>query len=185
MIYINQRRQWMGPENSNLTAKQYFVVGQVVFFHRRFISLLLRHPDNYSILVPFNALQKIIYRVGVRQLPKNDAEKAVWADLWFVYIYSKYNWLPHDIFADRVLDYDEFRGTDGRIVTMEEALLDKIPLMPKKNNFMDLLWFCLKTMATGNFVDKEMEEVHFLRNFAGEAQFYAYNAPKHLHEDVS
>ena len=176
-LYINQRQQWMGPDNSNFAAKQYFVVGQVVDFHRKFISLLLHHPDNFSILVPLNTLQKIIYRIGVRQLPEDDAEKAVWADLWFVYIYSKNNRLPYAIFDDRTLDYDEFRGTDGRIVTMDEALLGKTLLMHKKNKFMDLVWFCLKTMATQSFADKEMEEFHYLRNFAGEAQYYAYNAP--------
>ena len=177
-IYISEYRQWMGKDNANLNAKQYFVAGQVVYFHRRFMSMVLGHPDKYSLMVPFNGLQKMIYERGTRLLPKNDAEKAVWADLWFVYIYSRKNQLPYKVFADRELGYAEFRGTDGRIVTKKDALRGEVSLLPKKNEFMDLVWFCLKTMATGTFADQEMKEYHYLRNFAGQSQYYAYFSPR-------
>ncbi len=177
-IYVNEYRQWHGADNAHPDAKQYFVAGQVVYFHRRFMSMFLSHPDKYSLMAPFNVLQKMIYKRGIRLLPEKDVEKAVWADLWFVYIYSRNNKLPYKVFSDRELGYSEFRGTDGRIITKDEALRGEVPLQPKKNEFMDLVWFCLKTMATKTFADQEMKEHHYLRNFAGEAQYYAYNASR-------
>lgn len=176
-IYVHQRFQWMGEGNANFEAKQYFTVGQTVFFHRKLASVFLGHPDRFNILVPLNLLQRFLYKVGVSKLPKEDGEKGVWADLWFVYIYSKNNELPFNIFGDRELGYDQFKGIDGEIVTDEDALHGKTPLLPKKNKYMDLVWFCLETMATKPFADRKMEEFHYLRNFAGEAQYYAYNAP--------
>ncbi|WP_073377978.1 hypothetical protein [Desulfofustis glycolicus] len=177
-LYLRQRSEWIGADNANLEAKEYFVAGQVVFFHRKLASVFFGHPDRFNILVPLNLLQRTIYNLGVSKLPEEDGEKGVWADLWFVYIYSKNNELPHNIFSDRELGYEQFKGINGEIVTDEDALLGKTPLLPKKNKYMDLVWFCLETMATKHFADPKIEEFHYLRNFAGEAQYYAYNAPR-------
>lgn len=176
-LYVSQRQKWMGEDNANLVAKEYFVVGQVVYSYRKLISALLGHPDNFHVLVPLNILQKLIYELGIGELPEEDGEKGVWADLWFVYIYSKHNKLPHDIFGDRELAYNQFRGVDGKILKTDEALLGNTSLLHKSNMYMDMVWSNLEVMATRPFADRKMKEFHFLRNFAGEAQYYAYNAP--------
>ncbi len=178
-IYAGQRRQWMRADNANLQAKEYYVVGQVVYTYRRAISSFLAHPDMYKILVPLNAFQKLIYTMGVTQLPADDAEEAVWAEQWFVYIYSRNLKVKQGSYSDYgELGKGMFRGANGKILTKEEAKKGEVPLLPSDNEYFDLVWHCLETMATREFADKEMREHHYLRNYPGMAHYYALKASR-------
>ena len=178
-IYMIQRKQWMGADNANLNAKQYFVVGQVVNFYRRALSSLLWHPDAYGLIDPLSALQRLIYTIGIRQLPDEDAEEAVWAEQWFVYIYSHRMVVAGGAFSDYGdLGENMLRGANGKILTVKEAERGEVPLLPVDNEYFDLVWHCLETMATKEFADRKMREHHYLRNYAGMANYYAYKSPR-------
>jgi hypothetical protein len=177
--YMVQRKQWMGADNANLSAKQYFVVGQVVYFYRRAISSFLWHPDAYELIGPLSALQRLIYTIGIRQLPNEDAEEAVWAEQWFVYIYSHRMVVAGGAFSDYGdLGENMLRGANGKSLTVKEAERGEVPLLPADNEYFDLVWHCLETMATKEFADREMREHHYLRNYAGMAHYYAYKSPR-------
>lgn len=178
-LYSVQRKLWMGPQNANLQAKQYYVVGQVVYFYRRVISSVLWHPDAYSLIVPLTSLQKLIYNAGISQLPDGDSEDAVWAEQWFVYIYSRTLVVASGAFSDYGdLGENMLRAENGKILTRKEAKRGEVPLQPVDNEYFDLVWHCLETMATGEFADKEMYEHHYLRNYPGMAHYYAYRASR-------
>lgn len=173
-VYIKHRINWMKDQNANFEAKEYYVVGQVVSGYRRSISSLLKHPDHYYILVPLNFWQKCIYDLGIKQLPEGDAEKAVWAEQWFVYFYSKRNQMARKPFRDRKIEEDHFESVDGTILIKEEALEGEVQLKPKENDYMDLVWFCLETLATKDFTDKRMYEERALQIYSGLAHHYAF-----------
>lgn len=85
VVYGQQRFIWMGKDNANYTAKEYFVAGQPLNGVRQVLCKYL-HPEN-PVLVPLTMLQKLIYNQGVKYLPENDGERGVWDDLWFYSCY--------------------------------------------------------------------------------------------------
>jgi len=145
--YINQRIEWMGEDNGNLTAKEYYVAGQVVYANRMIVHKFI-FPDRL-IARPLYLLQKTIYDRGIKYLPKNDGERGIWADLWFVYLYSHRNGAPMGTRNDR--------------------------LSPQMVALLDLIWSNLEIEATGTFVDRQMEIQHYYRNFPGQAFYYYLN----------
>jgi hypothetical protein len=85
--YKRNRAEWMNEDNAHYNAKEYFVVGQVVF-GMRFLLTTFLHPDN-PVLWPLNRLQEWIFQVGSRRLPEGDREIGSWKDKWFVNPYSR------------------------------------------------------------------------------------------------
>lgn len=67
-----------------------------------------------------------------------------------------------------------FESIDGKFLTKKEALKGEVQLKPKENKYMDLVWFCLETMATNDFTDKRMYEDRALQIYPGLAHHYAY-----------
>ena len=165
--------------HSNLRAKEYYVVGQVVYFYRYSISKILSHPDRYGTMTPLNNLQKIIFNFGSRRLPATDAEKAAWAERWFIYIYSK-NLLVKDgtYKIKNNIERYKFITEDNDIITSKIARADNFHILPRENEYFDLVWNCLESLATKKFADKKMRELSYLRNFAGLAHYYSYRAPE-------
>jgi len=86
-FYIQQRQEWMGDDNALLEAKEYFVAGQVLYGFRALLTRFI-HPD-IVVLWPLNALQEKIFEDGIRLLPKQDGERYVWQQLWFLYPYTR------------------------------------------------------------------------------------------------
>ena len=141
--YTGQRIIWMGDENSNLKAKEYFVAGQTLNSYKAILTTLL-HPE-LPIITPFTKMQWLIYEKGVALLPENEGEAGVWQNMWFHHHFGK-----KDRSYFGVKDYEP---------------------SPKMIRVLDQYWFCLESMATKPFADKEMEE-KYLEGFAGLAFSY-------------
>ncbi len=143
-LYVQQRAKWMGKENGNYTAKEYWVAGQGVYVWRALWAQVGGHPEAL-VMRPLTALQQWAYRRGHRYLPEGDGERGVWTDLWFVYPYSRNMLLPKD-------------NSDMRTSAATKALLERS-------------WRAMEEQASGSYADRRMEEEYY-RNLPGEAFFY-------------
>ncbi len=64
------------------------------------------------------------------------------------------------------LDYGELgkdrgRGENGKVLTKEEVKKDEVLLLPPDNEYMDLVWHCLETMATREFIKDKRTALEF------------------------
>lgn len=143
-MYMGQRSKWMGEDNAHLTAKEYWVAGQVVYSIRMFSSKI-SHPDAYFIQ-PFTWLQNWIYKKGIPHLPQDDGEFGVWTDIWFIYPYS---W-----------DFSNMRG------------VYRFKPHQKMMDLVDRAWRSLACQAKFPFADRQMKEQYHYRNFPGQAFYY-------------
>ncbi len=143
-VYVNQRVKWMGEDNANLTAKEYYVSGQVLNAFRAMLTTFI-HPE-IPILAPLHWLQAAIYNQGIQQLPEKDGEKGVWQNQWFHYHYSK-------------KDREELFIVNWRPTETMRARLDQ-------------WWNSLESMATGSYADRQMEEEHYYFDFTSLAMSY-------------
>ncbi len=134
VIYVHQRWTWMGEENLNRKAKEYWVVGQVVYTPRMLLGRFL-HPENL-LLRPYVMLQKTIYSKGEKLLPPNDGERCVWKNSWFLYQYSRKSIRPY--------------------------FVDSKKYSPKMVALLDNCWVTMECMATTNISDPEMREKYLL-----------------------
>ena len=91
-VYAVQRGKWMGKDNANLEAKEYWVAGQVLNGFRMVLTTAI-NPD-VPIMVPLNWVQQKIYDEGVSFIPPKDGEIGVWNNAWFLYPYSRMNREP-------------------------------------------------------------------------------------------
>lgn len=143
-VYLEQRSKWMGSDNANLTAKEYYVAGQVLYGSRRILSSLIA-PDNL-IMSPLNGMQQWVYNAGVKYLPECDGEMGIWLNNWFIYPFSKRDKRP--------------KGTKTtRYSPAMMALIEK-------------QWVAIEKVSTCPFADKQMEVHHYYRNFPGMALYY-------------
>ena len=147
-IYSYQRFIWMGKDNANYIAKEYFVAGQPLCGVRWVLCTYL-NPEN-PFVVPLNALQKLIYNQGVKYLPGDDGEIGIWEDLWFNYPYIK---RMHDPY-----------GTD------------KFHPSPNMRLLLDRIYTDIEIMATKSFADQQMEREYALRNLPRAAFYYSLNS---------
>lgn len=157
-VYSKQRVEWMGKDNANLTAKEYWTSGQVLA-SIRFSLVRVLHPENI-ILWPFNRLQKVIYEKGLQYLPKNDGENGIWTDAWFLYPYRLRSLLPKVSVK----------------TPYQKHLIDPVfkadKKFPRIISLLDQFWFALETMATKPYADRQMKFQHYYRNFPGLAMYY-------------
>lgn len=166
-IYAKQRAQWMGDNNGNLVAKEYWVAGQVVYAYRN-MYCHLNHPDDW-LIQPFTWLQEWIYSKGSRYIQENDGEIGVWTNMWFVYPYAKKLYITTDSHATK---------PSPRMIALVERT-----------------WFSLEKQATGKWADNQMKEQYYLRGFPGLAFYYTaeqgfltgkfVGSDKLLHEDTA
>lgn len=148
-FYMHQRLDWMDDDNDNLTAKEYYVAGQVLYFYRAVLFDFV-YPGKYLWTRPLDWLQEKIYDRGVQYLPEDDGEIGIWNDAWFIYPYSKRMVKPYN--------HSHTWEASQRISA----------------EFYKQVWFNLETVATRKFRDRQMYTQHYLRNFAGMAHYYAY-----------
>ncbi len=94
-IYLHQRMTWMTSNNQHYEAKEYWIVGQVVYTNRMMLGRVL-HPDNFLIR-PLVWLQRAVYVKGVKYLPSKDGERYVWRNAWFYYPYSRNLLRPYGV----------------------------------------------------------------------------------------
>lgn len=146
-LYCKQRVEWMGEDNGNLTAKEYWIAGQVVYGYR-YVFCQFKHPDR-AFIQPFTWLQEWIYHEGVQYLPENDGEIGVWTDIWFVYPYSKQSRIT--------IGSSGYKPSPRMIALVERA------------------WFTIEKEATGGWADYQMKTQHYFRNFPGQAFYYVTN----------
>ncbi len=145
-LYLKERVEWMGDDNAHLTAKQYWVAGQVVYGYRLgYCTLPKRSPEALG-LRPFTWLQEWIYRKGVRYLPVDDGEIGVWSNVWFVYPYSRRFLWTKDIQA--------YEPSPRMIALLERS------------------WSSMEHQATRPFADSQMREQYYYRSFPGQALAY-------------
>lgn len=147
-IYGYQRFIWMGKDNANYTAKEYFVAGQPLCGVRWVLCTYL-NPEN-PFLEPLNALQRLIHKQGVKYLPEDDGERGVWEDLWFNYPYIKRMHNPY--------------GTD------------KFKPSPNMRFLLDRIYTDIEIMATKSFADQQMEREYALINLPRAAFYYSLNS---------
>jgi len=145
IFYTSQRAKWMGDENAYPEAKQYWITGQVLLGFRMSLTRFL-HPENI-IVWPSNALQKEIYRRGVKILPLDDGERGIWTDLWLVQPYSKYGHLTKD-------------ANTGKP-------------SPDMIHLLETAWNSIETVATKPIADERMREQEYMRNFPAMVLYYA------------
>ena len=157
-VYIKQRIEWTGKDNAHLTAKEYWVSGQVLAVIRYALVRVL-HPDNI-LLWPSNRLQECIYKKGIQYLPKEDGEIAVWTDAWFLYPYSRKGLLP----KVSVENQHGWHLIDPVFKTEKK--------IPKIICHLDRCWNTMEAMATKNYEDKQMMVQNYYRNFPRLAMYY-------------
>lgn len=131
-FYIKERIHWMGEGHTNLQAKEYYILGNMVFFYRKILNIIF-DVDN-PIMYPLNKLQELIYNKGSKYLPNDDGEIAIWKYKFYLYFYVHKDYMPdftpkypNDISSERI------------------ALLDEI-------------YWTIETLATKRITDKEMNE---------------------------
>ncbi|VFQ45404.1 hypothetical protein [Desulfoluna butyratoxydans] len=144
LIYVYQRSQWMRDDNSYYEAKEYWVAGQVVNSHRMVIGQYL-HPEN-PLNYPYTLLLRAIYKMGVTYLPKNDGERYVWKNQWFLYHYTRKKDRPYFVTSYR---YE-----------------------PKMVALLDSCWSSLQGMASNEYQDKRMIRLYAL-GYPNLASYYS------------
>ena len=147
IVYIPQRFIWMGNDNANYKAKEYFVAGQPLSGVRQFLCEYL-NPEN-PILIPMNGLQRLIYHYGEQYLPAGDGEIGVWEDLWFSYPYIRRMHKPYGT--------HDFEPSYGM------------------RNLLDRIYTSLEMMATKPLADQQMEQEKALLNFPRIALYFFLN----------
>lgn len=142
-VYMLQRFQWLGDDNTHYKAKEYYVAGQVVFAHRKIMELFV-HPENILVR-PYTALQKIIYTCGTRYLPSDDGERYVWKRTWFLYLYTRKMVRPYGV--------------------------DDLSYEPDMVKLLDQFWEVMEGMSTHEIKDAEMKKEYAL-SFISLASYY-------------
>lgn len=135
------------------------------------------HPDKYYLMPSLMVFQHLIYDIGIKFLPEDDAEIGYWTQQWFIYPYSRKLRAASRDAVKRIYPEKIFPTADGKLLNIKDALAQHVDLKPKESQFADLAWFCLETMATKEMRDQQMHE-GYLRNYPGMAHFYAYYAVK-------
>jgi len=147
IVYIPQRFIWMGSDNANYKAKEYFVAGQPLSGVKQFLCEYL-NPEN-PVLISINGLQRLIYNSGKQYLPAGDGEIGVWEDLWFYYPYIRRMQKPYGT--------NDFEPSYGM------------------RNLLDRIYTSLETMATKPLADQQMAQEKALLNFPRIALYFFLN----------
>ncbi len=134
-FYMKERFYWINNEHANLKAKEYFILGNIVFFYRKILNIFVE-VDN-PIMSPLNTLQESIYNEGVKYLPENDAEIAVWKYKFFLYFYTRKNYLP------------------------DKHLSNSKTISKKRVKVLDDMYWAIEILATKNIADSEMNKMKY------------------------
>lgn len=152
ILYVQLRLEWMGDDNTHLTAKEYFLAGQIADVPTEIMTVFL-HPENW-LLRPFTALKEKIYARGIGHLPADDGEKAIWRHMWFLHNFVK---------KDRVTK-------DG----------SNVRLSPDMIKLLDDIWWALEQQGTLSLVDSQMRKEQYYRNYPGLATYYTRHESQYM-----
>ncbi len=152
MLYVKLRWEFMGEDNANLVAKEYFVAGQMVNAPLSIGSRFI-HPENL-LLKPYWLLQEKIYEVGIEYLPEKDGEKAVWRQKWFLHPYVRNH--------HKTKDWTNLKYS------------------PDMVELLDDIWQAMEVMATSDFADSQMQYNQYYRNFPGMASYWTINKDQYF-----
>lgn len=133
-LYMFERDKWINSKTKFHNAKEYLVVGETLNTYREVLSKFI-YPDSI-VLEPLTQLQKIIYYQGVKYLPKEDAEDALWYGMWFIKHYSKRMYMP---------------STDARKHNDKTTARGKI---------LEDFYPHLKKLSEANFQDEKMYKIY-------------------------
>jgi hypothetical protein len=133
-FYMKERQHWINSNHAHLEAKEYFVLGKMVFFYRKIIHMAVK--INSPIMSPLNTLQQVLYDKGTALLPESDGERAVWKYHFFLYFYGKGFLLPEDE-TPRSLEV----------------------VSPHKVKLLDDIYRTLEELATKPVADNEMNKM--------------------------
>ncbi|MFZ5997811.1 MAG: hypothetical protein ACOYW7_10025 [Nitrospirota bacterium] len=163
-FYFNERIHWINDDHAHLKAKEYYVLGRMVFFYRKMLSLLIK-VDN-PIMSPLNSLQETIYNKGISYIPENDGERAVWKYNFDLYFYGRGFYLPND-------------GTPETINAVS----------PLRKKILDDTYNVIETLATKPIADREMNETRYkifplIAAFYGSNQYYYFGNEAHYSRGI-
>jgi hypothetical protein len=147
VFYIKERIHWVSAEHAHIDAKEYFVLNNMVFFYRKMLNIFIEvdHP----FMQPLNKLQENLYHKGVKHLPKDDAEIAIWRYKFFLYFYVRKNYMP------------------------KVYLANPKDVSKKRTDVLDEAYWIMETLAIKNIADFEMNQEIKYKIFPLIASFYA------------
>lgn len=146
-LYMFERDKWINSKTKFHNAKEYLVVGETLNTYREILSKLI-YP-NSIVLEPLTQLQKVIYHEGVKHLPKEDAEDALWYGMWFIKHYSKRMYMPSS----------NARNHNDKTTARGKVLEDFYPH--------------LKKLSEANFLDEKMYKI-YLNAYPYMMSYYTY-----------
>lgn len=155
-LYGYERQQWIKESTVYKEAKEYFVAGEVLADYRKIFASFI--PPDSLLLWPLHTLQTAIYNSGTALIPKEDAEDAMWYQMWFIYPYSVRDYSPYGTWEVK-------HGRDD-----QQAWLEKV-------------WVSVEKLSNPVFKDKQMYEA-YLKGFPGLAFYYSLNQVFYYDEDV-
>ncbi|NOY45951.1 MAG: hypothetical protein GXP50_10960 [Deltaproteobacteria bacterium] len=136
-LYRSERRAWLGPENTNRAAKEYYVWNSMVFAYRSVLAMVLR-PD-HPLMAPLNALQDYLYEKGVSLLPPGDGEVGIWKWKFKLYLYGRRDYMPEDRAVEMLDDLWEVLETLGtQPISDPEMELERLKTFPTVALFYSL-----------------------------------------------
>lgn len=134
-FYLKERAHWINDNHTNLKAKEYFILNNMVFFYRKMLNIFVE-VDN-PVMYPLNNLQEVIYNKGIKHLPKDDAEIAIWKYKFFLYFYVRKNYKP-----DKYL-------SNSKIISK------------KRVKILNDMYWAIETLATRPISDSEMNHMKY------------------------
>ena len=134
-FYFQERAKWIYNGQPYPKAKEYYVLGNMVFFYRKMLNIFVE-VDN-PIMSPLNTLQESIHNKGIKYLPENDAEIAVWRYKFFLYFYTRKNYLP------------------------DKHLSNSKEISKKRVKVLDDMYWAIETLATKKIADEEINRMKY------------------------
>ena len=106
-IYTFQRFEVMNKNSAYHLAKEYYIVGNILFSFRKALITIVGIPPERKLIRPLENLQRAIFNSGVKHLPKDDGEWGIWLYHYFIYPYSITMHLPYyiDTKKDKITPY--------------------------------------------------------------------------------
>ncbi len=136
-FYLAERRDWLGPENTNLAAKEYYVWNNMVFAYRKLLAAVLR-PD-HPLMTPLNALQDYLYEKGVALLPPGDGEVGIWKWKFKLYLYGRRDYMPEGRAVEMLDDlWDVLETLGTQPISDPEMELERLKTFPTVALFYSL-----------------------------------------------
>lgn len=75
-------------------AREYFVLNNVVYAYRVMLNSVF--DADSAIMKPLNKLQSYLYNKGIKYIPEDDAERALWNYKFNLYFYVRKNHMPKE-----------------------------------------------------------------------------------------